>query len=136
MAKKMKHKTTTYEPKEEIVQDYLLLIKEDKNCKHIEQLFLGTKFEENIEVWIELDLLEITLNKDTLVFENILETFDTKEDKEILNNNEVKMVYAISYMQSDIESVKEILTIISNHFDIKIASDTFDFEPFISIDDL
>ena len=59
--------------------------------------------EEAKEIWTELDLMEIVLSADSLIFENMMDTFNEAGDQAFLAEKGIKVVYAVSYNTKDKE---------------------------------
>ena len=91
--------------------------------------------EEAKEIWTELDLMEIVLSADSLIFENMMDTFTEPGDREFLAAKGVKVVYAASYNTNDKEMVKKVLEELHAAFGGFMASDTEDLEPIFEIAD-
>ena len=67
-------------------------------------------YQEKIEIWTELDLMEVTLTNDALVFEEAAEDFESQEDRAYFSEHNIQKVYAMTYDVLDAEEVKQILT--------------------------
>lgn len=91
--------------------------------------------EEAKEIWTELDLMEIVLSADSLIFENMMDTFTEPGDQEFLAAKGVKVVYAASYNTKDKDMVKKVLEELHAAFGGFMASDTEDLEPIFEIAD-
>ena len=91
--------------------------------------------EEAKEIWTELDLMEIVLSADSLIFENMMDTFTEPGDQEFLAAKGVKVVYAASYNTKDNDMVKKVLEELYAAFGGFMASDTEDLEPIFEIAD-
>ncbi len=91
--------------------------------------------EEAKEIWTELDLMEIVLSADSLIFENMMDTFTEPGDREFLEDKGIKTVYAASYNTKDKDMVKKVLEELHAVFGGFIASDTEDLEPIFEIAD-
>lgn len=91
--------------------------------------------EEAKEIWTELDLMEIVLSADSLIFENMMDTFTEPGDQEFFAAKGVKVVYAASYNTKDKDMVKKVLEELYAAFGGFMASDTEDLEPIFEIAD-
>ena len=91
--------------------------------------------EEAKEIWTELDLMEIVLSADSLIFENMMDTFTEPGDREFLADKGIKTVYAASYNTKDKDMVKKVLEELHAVFGGFMASDTEDLEPIFEIAD-
>ena len=89
--------------------------------------------EDTKEIWTELDLMEIVMAADSLIFENMMDTFDEEGDQEFLAAKGVKVVYAVSYNTRDKAEVKKVLTELHSKFGGFMASDTEDLEPIFEV---
>lgn len=89
--------------------------------------------EEAKEIWTELDLMEIVLSADSLIFENMMDTFTEPGDQEFLSAKGVKVVYAASYNTRDKDMVKKVLEELYSAFGGFMASDTEDLEPIFEV---
>ena len=89
--------------------------------------------EEAKEIWTELDLMEIVLSADSLIFENMMDTFNEAGDQAFLAEKEIKVVYAVSYNTKDKEQVKVVLEELHSVYGGFMASDTEDLEPIFEV---
>lgn len=87
------------------------------------------------EIWTELDLMEIVLSADSLIFENMMDTFTEPGDEAFLREKGIKKVYAASYNTKDKDKVKQVLTELHTAFGGFMASDTEDLEPIFEVAD-
>lgn len=91
---------------------------------------------EAVEVWTEVNLLELTLDNGTLTFEDMMEDLSGAEDMALLEKLKVKQVYACDYEASDAENVQKIMKCLIETVGGFLASDTEDFEPFVKVEEL
>ena len=91
--------------------------------------------EEAKEIWTELVLMEFVLSADSLIFENMMDTFTEPGDQEFLAAKGVKVVYAASYNTKDKDMVKKVLEGLHAAFGGFMASDTEDLEPIFEMAD-
>lgn len=89
--------------------------------------------EEAKEIWTELDLMEIVLPADSLIFENMMDTFNEADDQAFLADKGIKVVYAVSYNTKDKEQVKVVLEELHSVYGGFMASDTEDLEPIFEV---
>ena len=92
--------------------------------------------EDKKEIWVELDMMEVILANDSLVFENMMDTFDADADQAFLKEKSIQNVYAFNYNTKDKDAVKEIMAVLQGAFGGFIASDTEDFEPMFEVNAL
>ena len=84
---------------------------------------------ENVEIWKELNLAEVILANDSLVFEDMDDVMDSEEDQSILAHYNIKKVYAFNYNTLDQGVVGQIMQHLLAKFGGYIAADTEDFQP-------
>ncbi len=90
----------------------------------------------SVEIWTEMNLLEITLAGGALTFEDMMPELCGKEDEKLLADMEVKQVYACDYEAEDAKAVQEIMKALTESFGGFLASDTVDFKPFLKVGEL
>lgn len=116
-------------------RSFLYMIPEKVTAKELaDKLDFMTK--ETVEVWTEVNLLELTLQSGTLTFEDMMEDLSGAEDVALLEKLEVKQVYACDYEASDAETVQKIMKCLIEAVGGFMASDTEDFEPFVKVEEL
>lgn len=91
---------------------------------------------EQVEIWTEVNLLELTLANGTLTFEDMMEELAGPEDARLLEEMEIKQVYACDYEAADAGEVQCILNVLTEKLGGRLASDTEDFRPFLETGDL
>lgn len=97
-----------------------------------ELTFLDRK---QIEVWTDVNILELTFENGTLTFEDIMQDLGVG-DEALLSLIGKKQVYACDYLEEDREMVKKVMKILIEKYLGVIASDTEDFRPYLSLEDL
>ncbi len=90
----------------------------------------------SVEIWTEINLLEITLAGGTLTFEDMMPELCGKEDEQLLADMGVKQVYACDYEAKDAKEVQAIMKALTESFGGFLASDTADFKPFLEAGEL
>ena len=90
---------------------------------------------DSVEIWTELNLLELTLENGTLTFEDMMSVME-KEDQALLQELKVNQVYACDYEASDRKMVQKIIKCLTDSFGGFYASDTEDFKPFLKLEEL
>lgn len=85
--------------------------------------------EEQIEVWRELNLMEVVLEHDSLIFQDARECFIDPLDLEFIQKHKIISMYEISFDAVDKEKVAEVLKELLAKKGGFICSDTEDFEP-------
>ena len=107
-----------------------------KPCKAAE-LSAALPFVEadRVEVWTQVNLLELTTENGTVTFEDMMDNL-RREDKALLEQMEVAQVYAFEYEQSDTAFVQKVMETLITEFGGRIGSDTENFEPFCEVRDM
>ena len=100
------------------------------------QSAVGEKWFEKADIWPELNLMEVEMNFDSLIFQNAEECFIDPADQQWFEERGIKTKYQISYDTGDIEAVREVLHNIMAALGGRICSDTDDFEPSCTADTL
>ncbi len=109
------------------IEEYLYMLPVEVRAEDLLEVIEAP--EEKKDVWHELDLMEIKLGHDGLIFENFMDCFDTKSDQAFLKENGVKKVYAFSYDSLDKAGAAKAVREIHAAFGGFIASDTKDLQP-------
>ena len=92
----------------DIIEEYFYMLPAEVTVRELVEAIHCVP-EEAKEIWIELDLMEIVLAADSLIFENMMDTFTEAGDQEFLAAKGVKVVYAVSYNTKDKAEVKKVL---------------------------
>lgn len=113
---------------------FLYLLPEEISAK---QLHDGLDFLEakQLEVWTELNLLEVTVDEGTITFEDMRDNLG-EEDTGILAGMGMKKVYAVDYYLSDNGILRKVMETLISKFGGKIGSDTEDFQPFVKANEI
>ncbi len=114
------------EPQEE-VEEYLYMLPVDVAVQDLKPVIQAE--EEKKDIWRELDLMEVKLSHDSLIFENFMDCFESASDQAFLRENGVKKVYAFSYAPQDRAEAAQAVRDIYGVFGGFIASDTEDLKP-------
>ncbi len=118
-----------------IIEEYFYMLPVQVTVRELMEAVHSVS-EEAKEIWTELDLMEIVLPTDSLIFENMMDTFTEAGDEEFLAAKGVKVVYAVSYNTRDKEQVKAVLEELHSVFGGFMASDTEDLEPVFEVTEL
>lgn len=110
------------------IEEFLYMLPTKVTVRDLEKTLTNLKDDQK-EIWTELDMMEVILTNDSLVFENMMDTFDTPADQAFLADKQVEKVYAFNYNTKDKEAVAGVLKQLHNSFGGFVASDTEDFEP-------
>lgn len=116
----------------DIIEEYFYMIPAEVTVRDLVEAVHCVP-EDTKEIWVELDLMEIVMAADSLIFENMMDTFDGAEDQAFLAAKGVKVVYAVSYNTKDKAGVKKVLEELHSTFGGFMASDTEDLEPVFEV---
>ena len=97
----------TKKPVRKIVE-YYYFFNEEMDARKL-QSAVGEKWFEKADIWPELNLMEVEMNFDSLIFQNAEECFIDPADQQWFEEQGIKTKYQISYDTGDIESVREVL---------------------------
>lgn len=113
---------------------FLYLLPEEISAR---QLHDGLDFLEakQLEVWTELNLLEVTADEGTITFEDMRDNLG-EEDSGTLAGMGMKKVYAVDYYLSDNGILRKVMETLISKFGGKIGSDTEDFQPFVKVNEI
>lgn len=117
-----------------IIEEFLYMVPAAVTVRDLEGAVTSYP-EEKKEIWTELDMMEVVLPTDSLIFENMMDTFDSPEDQTFLQDKGIQVVYAFNYNTKDKEAVKAVLAEIHSAFGGFVASDTEDLEPTFQVAD-
>lgn len=117
------------------IEEFLYMVPAAITVRDMENVLTSIP-EDKKEIWVELDMMEVILANDSLVFENMMDTFDADTDQAFLKEKSIQNVYAFNYNTKDKDAVKEIMTVLQGSFGGFIASDTEDFEPMFEVNAL
>lgn len=115
--------------------EYYYFFNEEMDARKL-QSAVGEKWFEKADIWPELNLMEVEMNFDSLIFQSAEECFIDPADQQWFEEQGIKTKYQISYDTGDIESVREVLHNIMDALGGRICSDTDDFEPSCTADTL
>lgn len=115
-----------------IIEEYFYMIPMEVTVSQLAETIHCVP-EDAKEIWTELDLMEIVLSADSLVFENMMDTFEEPADQAFLADKGVKTVYAVNYNTKDKDAVKQVLTELHRSFGGFMASDTEDLMPVFEV---
>jgi len=119
-----------------VEKSFLYLLPEKHTAEELAQVLTDAGFDKKkVEIWKEINLLELTLEKGSVYAEDFEESL-RKEDEDTLSGLGMQQVYSVTYPAEDAKSVKEIMQKWQASFDGKLGSDTEDFAPFLTIEEL
>lgn len=86
-------------------------------------------FGDAIDIWPELDLAELMLKNDSLIFQNAEQCFVDPQDQKWFEEEGIKSKYQISFEESDAAEVRKAMERLMGRYGGLIGSDTDDFRP-------
>lgn len=119
-----------------VEKSFLYLLPEKHTAEELAQVLTDAGFDKKkVEIWKEINLLELTLENGSVYVEDFEESL-RKEDEDTLSRLGMQQVYSVTYPAEEAKSVKEIMQKWQASFDGKLGSDTEDFAPFLTIEEL
>lgn len=115
-----KKNTQQAKPVKKMITEYYLIPQETTVSQLADLL---PEYQERAELWLEMDLLELALTNDTIVFEEAGEDFDSPEDQAYLKANGIQKIYAITYDELDTEETGKIMDILQESFHGRICKE-------------
>lgn len=91
---------------------------------------------EQVEVWTELNLMEVVMENDSLIFQDARECFVDPLDLEYIKEHRFETIYQISYDVQDTLLVRRVMREILGSKGGRICADTDDFEPHYTIENV
>ncbi len=119
-----------------VEKSFLYLLPEKHTAEELAQVLTDAGFDKKkVEIWKEINLLELTLENGSVYVEDFEESL-RKEDENTLSGLGMQQVYLVTYPAEEAKSVKEIMQKWMASFGGKLGSDTEDFAPFLTIEEL
>lgn len=119
-----------------VEKSFLYLLPEKHTAEELAQVLTDAGFDKKkVEIWKEINLLELTLENGSVYVEDFEESL-RKEDEDTLSRLGMQQVYSVTYPAEEAKSVKEIMQKWQASFNGKLGSDTEDFAPFLTIEEL
>lgn len=119
-----------------VEKSFLYLLPEKHTAEELAQVLTDAGFDKKkVEIWKEINLLELTLENGSVYVEDFEESL-RKEDEDTLSRLGMQQVYSVTYPAEEAKSVKEIMQKWQSSFEGKLGSDTEDFAPFLTIEEL
>jgi len=128
MMKKKKIKKPQKETK--TILEYYYMIPTKTDVKALEQVLTADKLKvEQVEIWTELDLMEVVLADDSLIFQNARDCFEDEEDLDFIKKHQIQTIYQLGFSEKDIDAAGEVLQYLIDEVGGMVCSDSDDFEP-------
>ena len=119
-----------------VEKSFLYMLPEKHTAEEMAQVLTDTGFDKKkVEIWKEINLLELTLENGSVYVEDFEESL-RKEDEDTLSGLGMQQVYLVTYPAEEAKSVREIMQKWMASFGGKSGSDTEDFAPFLTIEEL
>ncbi len=112
--------------------EYYYMIPAKVEVKELSKV-ITTVSEKQIEIWKEINLMEIVLTSDSLIFEDAKSCFIDPLDLAFLKEHQIETIYQISFEQNDGKKVIEIFKELMQSQGGFLASDSEDFTPTFTI---
>ena len=119
-------------PKKKIVE-YYYMTPEVVDAKMLTGLIHSVD-EEQVDVWPELNLMEVVLDSDSLIFQDGKECFVDPLDLEFLEENKIQSIYVVSFEVGDEAKARRVIQEIMEVKGGILCSDTDDFEPMYNVE--
>ena len=110
------------------ILEFYYMTPEQTDAKELTMLIHSVD-EEKVDVWTELNLMEVVLDSDSLIFQDGRECFVDPLDLEFIEERNVKSIYVVSYEEGDSVKARQVIKEILEAKGGFICSDTEDFEP-------
>lgn len=135
MDKRVLEKKMAKGKKEKEQKNFLYLLPEEVSVKQMAETlaFLESR---QIEVWTEINLMELTFSNGTLTLEDLTSELTGESDLTLLASMQMKQVFACDYEAADSGEVQKTMRCLTERFGGVFASDTEDFKPFLHIEEL
>lgn len=119
-----------------VEKSFLYLLPEKHTAEELAQVLTDAGFDKKkVEIWKEINLLELTLENGSVYVEDFEESL-RKEDEDTLSGLGMQQVYSVTYPAEEAKSIREIMQKWMASFGGKSGSDTEDFAPFLTIEEL
>lgn len=119
-----------------VEKSFLYLLPEKHTAEELAQVLTDAGFDKKkVEIWKEINLLELTLENGSVYVEDFEESL-RREDEDTLSGLGMQQVYSVTYPAEEAKSVREIMQKWMASFGGKLGSDTEDFAPFLTIEEL
>ena len=117
------------------IVEFYYMIPEEIGVKALSQQITAVD-EEKIEIWKELNLMEVVMDHDSLIFQDAWDCFVDPLDQEYIQSHGIRSIYQISYDVEDIACVRQVMKDLLGAVGGRICSDTDDFEPAYTLENV
>lgn len=119
--------------KKKQILEYYYMTPEQTDAKEMTTLIHQVD-EENVDVWPELNLMEVVLDSDSLIFQDGRECFIDPLDLEFLKEHQIQSIFVVSYEESDDKKARAVIKEIMQAKGGFLCSDTEDFMPMYTVE--
>lgn len=110
------------------ILEFYYMTPEQTNAKELTTVIKSVD-EEKVDVWPELNLMEVVLDSDSLIFQDGRECFIDPLDLEFIEERKIQSIYVVSYEEGDSEKAHRVIKEIMEAKGGFLCSDTETFEP-------
>lgn len=121
-------KTKAVETPKKKILEYYYMTPEETDAKELTGLIKSVD-EEKIDVWPALNLMEVVLDRDSLIFQDGRECFVDPLDLQFLEENHIQSIYVVSYEEGDFLKARKVIKEILEAKGGFLCNDTEDFMP-------
>lgn len=133
MKKKKPQKAVKAKIKE--ILEFYYMIPGETNVKNLSGLIESIP-EEQVEIWTELNLMEIVMTSDSLIFQDAWSCFEDPLDLAFFKEHEIGTIYHMSFEKDDLALVKTVMKELISKAGGFVASDSDDFLPIYTGDNI
>lgn len=119
--------------KKKQILEYYYMTPEQTDAKEMTALIHSVD-EEKIDVWPELNLMEVVLDSDSLIFQDGRECFIDPLDLEFLKEHKIQSIFVVSYEEGDDKKARAVIKEIMQVKQGFLCSDTEDFMPMYTVE--
>ena len=91
---------------------------------------------EKVDIWPELNLMEVVLDSDSLIFQDGRECFVDPLDLEFIQARHIQTIYCVSYEEDDEAKARRVIQEIMAVKGGFLCSDTGEFEPMYTAENI
>ena len=115
------------------ILEFYYMTQEKTDARELTRLITSVD-EEKVDVWPELNLMEVVLDSDSLIFQDGRECFVDPLDLEFIEERKIQSIYVVSYEEGDDQKARKVIKEILEAKGGFLCSDTEDFEPMFTAD--
>lgn len=116
-------------PKEAVINNWIYMTPQVINARMIADI-LNSKTNLEVDIWEELDVLEVELSNESIVdFEPMDTNFKDSSDAAFVKNREIKTIFAVTIDDGALKETKAIMKLIIQDLGGFLCADSVDFNP-------